>query len=238
MAWVESGRNARAVPAGNARGKRGSDPASGLPTRGKSEAATLASRPESRLKIRALARKNLAWRENAHHPCERTDVDNAPRARRIRPPAARAAAARCRRHADRARRRGRAVGQRRAAAHQALSRIGPDAPGRRARIRRCSATSRWRRCWWRWNANRPRHHAAFYARMRSRAGSAAVLRARGRMGLPGDPRDHRRCRITARWPSGCSAATRHLKRYETRMVFEPVKLGLHLPTRPPVKRKK
>ena len=31
----------------------------------------------------------------------------------------------------------------------------------------------------------------------------------------------------------------NLKRYETRMVFEPIKLGLHLPTRPPpVRRKK
>jgi DNA-binding Lrp family transcriptional regulator len=29
-----------------------------------------------------------------------------------------------------------------------------------------------------------------------------------------------------------------LKRYETRMVFEPIKVGLHLPTRAPVKRKK
>lgn len=30
----------------------------------------------------------------------------------------------------------------------------------------------------------------------------------------------------------------NLKRYETRMVFEPVKLGLALPTRPPAKRKR
>ena len=29
-----------------------------------------------------------------------------------------------------------------------------------------------------------------------------------------------------------------LKRYETRMVFEPIKIGLHMPTRAPAKRKK
>ena len=186
----ESRRNARAVPVGKARGKRGSDPASGLPTRGMSEAATLASRPESRLKIRALARKNLARRENAHHPWRHT-MSTTPLAldefdHRLLELLQRDADATLSALGDEVG----PVGQRRAATHQALSRIGPDAPGRRAE-----------------SGDARQHHAGDGAGgagtrigapprgvLRAHAqfdGSAAVLCARGRVGLPGDPRDHR-----------------------------------------------
>ena len=82
-----------------------------------------------------------------------------------------------------------------------------------------------------------RHHAAFYARMRNSvevqqcyvlAGEWDYLVILATTGLP-HPRE-----VAER----LFGTDETLKRYETRMVFEPIKLGLHLPTRAPVKRKK
>ena len=82
-----------------------------------------------------------------------------------------------------------------------------------------------------------RHHAAFYARMR---GAPEVQQC---YVLAGEW-DYLVILATTGLPATREVAERlfgnddTLKRYETRMVFEPIKLGLHLPTRPPVKRKK
>ena len=80
-----------------------------------------------------------------------------------------------------------------------------------------------------------RHHAAFYARMRSApevqqcyvlAGEWDYLVILATTGVAAHAR------------SGGAAVRqrRDAQAYETRMVFELIKLGLHLPTRPPVKR--
>jgi DNA-binding Lrp family transcriptional regulator len=82
-----------------------------------------------------------------------------------------------------------------------------------------------------------RHHAAFYARMRAAtevqqcyvlAGEWDYLVILATTGLP-------HTREVAERLFGNDET---LKRYETRMVFEPIKLGLHLPTRAPTRRKR
>jgi len=82
-----------------------------------------------------------------------------------------------------------------------------------------------------------RHHAAFYARMRSAPEVQQCYVLAGEW-------DYLVLLATTSLPHTREVAERlfgsddTLKRYETRMVFEPIKVGLHLPTRAPVKRKK
>jgi len=81
-----------------------------------------------------------------------------------------------------------------------------------------------------------RHHAAFYARMRSAPEVQQCYVLAGEW-------DYLVLLATTSLPHTREVAERlfgsddTLKRYETRMVFEPIKVGLHLPTRAPVKRK-
>ena len=82
-----------------------------------------------------------------------------------------------------------------------------------------------------------KHHAAFHARMRAApevqqcytlAGEWDYLVILATTGVA-------HCREVADRLFGSDD---NLKRYETRMVFEPIKLGLALPTRPPQRRKR
>ncbi|HJW47633.1 MAG TPA: Lrp/AsnC family transcriptional regulator [Lysobacter sp.] len=82
-----------------------------------------------------------------------------------------------------------------------------------------------------------RHHAALYARLRTApevqqcyvlAGEWDYLVILATTGVA-------HCREVAERLFG---GDENLKRYETRMVFEPIKLGLALPTRPPTRRKR
>lgn len=82
-----------------------------------------------------------------------------------------------------------------------------------------------------------KHHAAFHARMRAApevqqcytlAGEWDYLVILATTGVA-------HCREVADRLFGSDD---NLKRYETRMVFEPIKLGLALPTRPPARRKR
>ena len=82
-----------------------------------------------------------------------------------------------------------------------------------------------------------RHHAAFYARMR---GASEVQQC---YVLAGEW-DYLVLLATTGLAHTREVAERlfgnddTLKRYETRMVFEPIKIGLHLPTRPPTARRR
>jgi DNA-binding Lrp family transcriptional regulator len=82
-----------------------------------------------------------------------------------------------------------------------------------------------------------KHHAALYARLRAApevqqcyvlAGEWDYLVILATTGVA-------HCREVAERLFG---GDENLKRYETRMVFEPIKLGLTLPTRPPTRRKR
>ena len=82
-----------------------------------------------------------------------------------------------------------------------------------------------------------RHHASLYARLRAApevqqcyvlAGEWDYLVILATTGVA-------HCREVAERLFGSDD---NLKRYETRMVFEPIKLGLALPTRPPGRRKR
>jgi Lrp/AsnC family transcriptional regulator, leucine-responsive regulatory protein len=82
-----------------------------------------------------------------------------------------------------------------------------------------------------------KHHAALYARLRAApevqqcyvlAGEWDYLVILATTGVA-------HCRDVAERLFG---GDENLKRYETRMVFEPIKLGLALPTRPPTRRKR
>ena len=71
-----------------------------------------------------------------------------------------------------------------------------------------------------------------------RSRGPAVLCARRRLGLSGDPGGQQRGRITARSAERLFVDEGNVKRYDTRLVFDAVKVGLQLPTRVPAKRKR
>ena len=82
-----------------------------------------------------------------------------------------------------------------------------------------------------------RQHAALYARLRAapEVQQCYVLAGEWDYLVILAPRGVAHCREVA---ERLFAGDENLKRYETRMVFEPLKLGLALPTRPPVARRK